>query len=125
MAAHQLSAVTATRGIALKASRVAVKKARVGTRVQAVRPREPENLVFIPHGSSVTCREPFRHPSPDHDPPAIRHRRPRLPRRRSHRSPPPSKSTSRCVPLPVRGVPLVSRFGRPSKRQTHTFRERP
>ena len=50
MAAHQLSAVTATRGVALKAPRVAVKKARVGTRVQAVRPREPENLVFIPHG---------------------------------------------------------------------------
>ena len=50
MAAHQLSAVTATRGVALQAPRVAVKKARVGPRVQAVRPRESENLVFIPHG---------------------------------------------------------------------------
>ena len=39
--AAQLSAVTVTRGVALKAPHVTAKKARIATRVQAVRPREP------------------------------------------------------------------------------------
>ena len=36
--AAQLSSVNVTRGVALKAPRVAARKARVATRVQAVRP---------------------------------------------------------------------------------------
>ena len=107
--AAQLSAVSVTRGIALKAPRMTAKKARIAMRVQAVRPREPRaarsrKTSFVSHGSSHV-REPCRHPRPDHDPLAIRQPRSRLPRRLSNRSPPLSKSTSRCVPPPVRGAP--------------------
>ena len=66
--AAQLSAVTATRGVAMKAPRVTAKKARVATRVQAVRPREPrtravaENLV---HSARIIHQCPRAVPTPE------------------------------------------------------------
>jgi hypothetical protein len=41
MMAYQLSSATATRGVAVKAPRATAPKARVATRVQAVRPPLP------------------------------------------------------------------------------------
>ena len=52
MMASQLSSVTATRGVAVKAPRATASKARVATRVQAVSPptQPPAHLGFLVNG---------------------------------------------------------------------------
>lgn len=61
MMASQLSSVTANRGVAVKAPRAIASKARVATRVQAVRPptRPPAHLGFL-----VTCHRVASYPTP-------------------------------------------------------------